>query len=168
MNILARHFVTVAMMNRDRVTAFLLRDYFDLSRKETLMSALLSRGLGQADLVLSLLRLRDAAPGPDRRRLLSFYVRRLVGRPIQVCPSCLLLYRVNGHAPRASRPLPSDRKIIWVTDTNPRQPGTDAFLRWLEFRPGRTVAQLRARGVTRRDLRRAERRGWVRFEECAA
>jgi hypothetical protein len=31
---------------------------------------------------------------------------------------------------------------------------------------GRTVQQLRVRGVTRRDLRRAERRNWIRFEDA--
>lgn len=163
---LRRHCATVALVNRDSLTSFLVRDYFDLPRSQTLMASLIDRGLGQADLVLCLLHLRDHST-PDHRRLISYYVRRLVGRPILVGPSCLLAYRINGHAPRASRPLPNDRKIIWVSPTNPRQPGTDAHARWEEFRPGRTIAQLRSRGVTRRDLRKAERAGWVRFEEAA-
>lgn len=163
--ILSRHVRTIALLNRDSLVSFLLRDYFDLPRKETLFSCLLSRGLGQADLVLALLHLRDAQTNPDWRRVMSHYVRRLVGRPILVGEPCLLRYRSNGSCPRVVRLLPNDRKIIWVQPENPRMPGTEAYLRWPELKPGRSVAQLRARGVTRRDLRRAERKGWVRFEE---
>lgn len=132
------------------------------------MASLIDRRLGQADLVLSLLHIRDSASSADRRRVLSFYVHRLVGRPILVGESCLLRYRVNGHAPTILRTRdPRDRKITWVLETNPRQPSTDAHLRWSEFRVGRSVAQLRTRGVTRRDLRRAVRKGWIRMEELA-
>jgi len=164
--LLSRHCLTVAMLNRDPLTAFLVRDYFDLPRGRTLFASLMDRRLGQADLVLCLLHLRDQQRRErDYHRILSFYVRRLVGRPILVGEPCLLRYKINGHAPSTARPLPSERRLIWVTEVNPRQSGTEAHQRWVEFRPGRTVSQLRARGVTRRDLRRAERKGWVRFEE---
>lgn len=167
--LLSRHCLTISMLNRDPLAAFLIRDYFDLPRCHSLMASLLDKGLGQADLVLALLHLRDAMHHKsDAARLTSYYIHRLVGRPILVGPSCLLMYRTNGHAPRASRPILSDRRLVWVSPTNPRQPNTEAHDRWDEFRPGRTVAQLRSRGVTRRDLRRAERLGWVRFEEQAA
>jgi hypothetical protein len=168
--IVKRHLRTVTLMNRDPLTSFLVRDYFDLPRRETLTWCLLSRRLGQADLVLCLLRLRDGrAMRDDHHRLLSYYIRRLVGRPILVGEPCLLRYRSNGSAPRTTRPTTSaDRRLAWVNPTNPRHPGTEAHLRWMEFKPGRTVAQLRARGITRRDLRRAERLGWVRFEEVTA
>lgn len=166
---LGRHCLTITMLNRDPLASFLLRDYFDLPRSHSLMASLLDRGLGQADLVLALLHLRDAMHHrSDAARLLCFYVHRLVGRPILVGPSCLLLYKTNGHAPRISRPVQADRRLIWVSPVNPRQPNTEAHDRWEAFRPGRTVAQLRSRGITRRDLRKAERKGWVRFEECAA
>ena len=164
-----KHARSVAAMGRDQLTSYLVRDYFGLPRGRTMMASLLSAGLGQADLVLCLLRLRDRA-SPDHGRLLSYYVRRLVGRPIQRGAPCVLHYYVNGHAPRVVRPAPTaeDRRVVWVASANPRQPNTSAAARWASFRIGRTVAQLRARGVTKRDIRRAERRGWVRFEEVRA
>jgi hypothetical protein len=157
------------MLDRDAHASLLIRDYFNLPRRHALMASLTDRGLGQADLVLCLLRIRDATRNPDRRRLLAFYVHRLVGRPILVGEPCLLRYRANGARPRTTHPRdPRDRKITWVLGTNPRQPQTDAYLRWSEFKVGRTVGQLRIRGVTRRDIRRAVRRNWIRMEEIAA
>ena|SRR5579859_2084430 len=162
---LRRHALTVAMMNRDRTTAFLLRDYFDLPRDKTLMSCLLERGLGQADLVLALLRLRDQRTA--HCHLLGSYVELLVGHPIVVGPRCLLRYAAaNGHAPRVVRSK-DDRRIIFVTKDNPRAPKTEAALRWCEFRVGRTIGQLYVRGVTKRDVLRAERMGWIRVEEMS-
>ena len=159
---LRRHAHVIAMIGRDRVTKYLLRDYFQLSRTMALMPALLERGLGQADLVLALLRLRDARDA--RLRIYGAYIELLVGHPIAVGPCCLLRYRANGH-PTVTR----DRspRLVWVNPVNPRQPRTEAHSRWSEFRVGRTVAQLRVRGVTKRDLRRATRKGWIRLEEAA-
>lgn len=163
---LTRHAMTISMLNRDGHASTLIRDYFDLSRSTSLMAALLDRELGQADLVLCLLRLRDHTTVPDRRRLLGFYVCRLVGRPILVGDPVVLRYRANGSVPRATTPRsPDDRKITWVLDHNPRQPGTEAYLRWNEIKVGRTVSQLRSRGITRRDLRKALRLSWIRMEE---
>lgn len=169
MSLLRRHCLAISLINRDPLTSFLVRDYFDLPRSSTLYAALKDKSLGQADVVLCLLRLRDAQPMPDRKRLLSFYIARLVGRPIAIGMPCLLHYRVNGHAPViAAPPTPAERRVAWVTPTNPRQPGTVAHQRWRDIKVGRTVAQLRIRGITRRDLRKAERRGWLRYEEVAA
>ncbi len=162
---LHRHAHTIAMMNRDGRTKLLLRDYFDLSRSMALMPSLLTRGLGQADLVLSLLHLRDQTR-TEYRRIFAAYVELLVGHPIVIGPSCLLRYQVNGHQPRVTRSS-DDRRLIYVAPGNPRQPGTDAHLRWCEYRVGRTVGQLRIRGVTRRDVRKAVRRGWVQLEAAA-
>ena len=161
-----KHSRTVACINRDRLTKYLIRDYFQLSTKTTLMASLLDRGLGQADLVLCLLHLRDRARG-DHYRVLTHYIHRVVGKPILVGPPCLLRYHINGHAPRVARAVTGDRKILWVTPANPRQTGTQAHLRWSEFRIGRTISQLRKRGVTKRVLRKAERKGWIRYEEIA-
>lgn len=166
--IMHAHAATVALLGRDRLTSYLVRDYFDLPRTNALMAALLDRGLCQADLVLCVLHLHDHAPSADLRRVLRYYIRRLVGRPILVGEPCLLRYKTNGHPPRTSRPLPGDRRIVWVTPNNPRQPGTTAATRWSEFRAGRTVSQLRVRGVTRRDVRAALRHGWIRLEEAHA
>jgi hypothetical protein len=161
---LKKHSLVVAMMNRDTTTAFLLRDYFDLPRHTTLMSCLLRKQLGQADLVLALLRLRDQRLG--NRHLLGAYVELLVGHPITVAPSCLLKYATNTSYPRVVRSK-DDRKITYVAPANPRAPTTDAYLRWCEFRVGRSLGQLYVRGVTKRDVRKAVRRGWIRVEEVA-
>ncbi len=57
-------------------------------------------------------------------------------------------------------------RVTWVTSKNPRQPHTDAYLRWPEYKVGRSVAQLKMRGVKPKDMRLAKQCGWVRFEEC--
>jgi hypothetical protein len=157
-----KHSLVISMMNRDRSTAYLLRDYFDLRRGTTLMASLLQRGLGQADLVLALLRLRDQHRRP--RRLLDFYVTMLVGHPIQVGPSCLRDYRSATTRTVRSR---DDRRITFVIPGNPRAASTEAHDRWCEFMVGRTLGQLLVRGVTKRDIRRSLRKGWIKVEELA-
>jgi hypothetical protein len=161
---LRKHAHTVAMINRDRRTAYLLRDYFDLPRSTSLMPALLARGLGQADLVLALLRLRDQAT--PYSRLFRVYVELLVGHPITVGPACLLHYKTNTSTPTIIR-AKDDRRLTYVAPANPRQPRTEAHMRWSLFQVGRSISQLRVRGVTKRDIRRAARRGWIRIEELA-
>jgi hypothetical protein len=157
------HCTTIAALGRDKPLRYLIRDYFSLPKTTALMPALLARRLGQADLVLCLLRLRDGHPA--LRESAEGYITRLVGHPILYGPPCLLHYRSNG-APSVG----ADRspRISWVNPTNPRLPRTEAFLRWPEYRVGRTESQLRSRGVTRRDFRRAIRRGWIKLEEKAA
>jgi hypothetical protein len=161
---LKKHSLVVAMMNRDTTTAFLLRDYFDLPRHTTLMSCLLHKQLGQADLVLALLRLRDRRP--RNHRVLGAYIELLVGHPITVAPTCLLRYATNTSHPRVVRSR-DERKITFVLGTNPRAPATAAHLRWCEFRVGRSLGQLYVRGVTKRDVRKAVRKGWIKVEEVA-
>lgn len=157
---LRKHSLVVTMMNRDRATAYLLRDYFSLSKRPTLMASLIERRLGQADLVLALLKLRDR----HRIRLLGAYIELLVGHPILVGPSCLRDYRAG---PTKTVRSSDDRRITFVTPGNPRAPMTDAHLRWCEFRVGRSIGQLLVRGVTKRDIRRSIRRGWIAVEEVA-
>lgn len=161
---LLKHSLTLAMMNRDRRTAFLMRDYFDLPRTKALTPSLLDRGLGQADIVLALLRLRDQRT--TYSRVFSSYIELLVGHPIVVGPACLLHYKTNGAKPSVVRSI-DDRRIVYVIPDNPRQPKTEAYLRWCEFRVGRTIGQLRVRGIKKRDIRRAVRRGWIKVEETA-
>lgn len=161
---LKKHSLVVSMMNRDRATAFLLRDYFDLPRDQTLMSGLLNKRLGQADLVLALLRLRDR--NMHDRHILGAYIELLVGHPIIVAPSCLLHYSLSTPRPRVVKSK-DERKITYVTNTNPRAPATAAHLRWCEFRIGRSIGQLYVRGVTKRDVRKAVRKGWIKVEEAA-
>lgn len=160
---LGRHSHVIAMIGRDRSIKYLVRDYFALSVRQALMPALLGRGLGQADLVLCLLRLRDR----HHLRMINVYVHLLVGRPILIGEPCLLRYATNGRPTATRSPLAEDRRVIYVQPDNPRQPSTEAHGRWREFKVGRSISQLRIRGVTKRDLRRAVRRGWVRLEEAA-
>lgn len=162
---LRRHSLVIAMMNRDRTTNMLLRDYFDLPRTPTLMATLLARRLGQADLVLALLRLRDQRT--RHRHLFGSYVELLVGHPIAVGPRCLLLYPTNTSRPTVVRSK-DDRRLTYVCPGNPRAPQTEAALRWCEFKVGRSVGQLLIRGVTQRDIRRALREGWIQVEETVA
>jgi len=156
---------TIVLISKDELTSFLIRDYFDLPRKEALISALLSRDLGQADLVKALLHFMDHATNHDWWRVHRHYVHRLVGRPIQVGPPCLLKYKANGRSPSALYPKhPHDRRIVWTSPHNPRQPGTMAHLRWADIKVGRTISQLRARGHKLRDIHTAIKRGWIRIE----
>ncbi len=156
------HARTVARLNNDTGLKYLIRDYFSLPRTTALMPALLSRALGQADLVLCLLRLRDAHAGV--RLACEAHITALVGHPISIGPGCLLRYRDDG---RLHVALDRTPRITYVVPVNPRQPHTDAYLRWPEYRVGRSIAQLRVRGVKPKDIRTATRRGWIRLEEHA-
>jgi hypothetical protein len=157
-----QHKTTITLIQNDALTSYLVRDYFNLPRKEALMSALLSRQLGQADLVLCLLRLRDKSRN-DWHRVFTHYINRLVGHPIFIGQPCLLRYRINGQAPTIQR-RGGDRRIVWVLPANPRQPFTQAHLRWSEFRVGRSISQLRLRGHKRRDIYHAIEKGWIKVE----
>lgn len=156
------HARTIAAIGADRPVKYLIRDYFALPNQTSLMPALLARSLGQADLVLCLLRLRDRHS--NVRHGVEAYITALVGHPISIGPACLLRYRENGPPSVA---LDRSPRITFVVPDNPRQPSTDAHLRWHEYRVGRTTAQLRARGVKPKDIRLAKRRGWIKLEEPA-
>lgn len=159
---LSTHYKTIAHLSSNRDLKYLLRDYFSLPKSQALMPALLARGLGQADLVLSLLHIRDAHL--TLRPSAEDFIAKFIGHPIVIGPGCLLRYRTNG-MPTAT--LDASPRITYVAPDNPRQPNTDAHLRWCEYKVGRSVAQLRSRGVTPRDIRRAVARGWIRIEERA-
>jgi len=161
---LHRHHRTIANLSSNPDLKYLIRDYFDLPRWQSLLPAMLARGLGQADLVLCLLRLRDRHRAA--RCACELHIAALVGRPIVLGPPCLRLWRA-GPVPVHAEGRDARRRITYVVDANPRQTGTEAHLRWREYRIGRTVAQLLVRGVTKRDLRKAVRRGWVKVEEVA-
>lgn len=156
------HARTVAQIGRDRDLRYLIRDYFALPKHQALMPALLARSLGQADLVLCLLRLRDRHA--SLRSSAEAHIAALVGHPICVGPGCLLLYRSNGPAHVRQDRTP---RVTYVTPVNPRQPNTEAYLRWPEYKIGRSVAQLKMRGIRAKDLRIARERGWIRLEEVA-
>src|SRR4051812_46321346 len=130
---LLKHSHTIAMINRDRHVKYLLRDYFQLPRTTSLMPAFIARQLGQADIVLALLHLRDNCHTPYRR-LFSFYITMLVGRPIQVGERCLLKYVVNGKPLACRASDGTDRRVTYVHKHCPRASNTPAALRWAEVR----------------------------------
>lgn len=109
-------------------------------------------GLGQADVVLALLRTAD----PRFRRWAEF----LVGRRFTICRPCL----------RPSAPLylgderhPDRRRVTYVA-RNPRLPTTMAFYRFAILREGMTIQQFLVRGGRRGDVRLALQRGWIQLE----
>lgn len=131
--------------------------YFDLPPfAKNVADVLHDHGLWQADLVLCLLRI-------DSREARAL-VAKLVGHPITVCPPCLR------HARRAPPPrglARNELRITWVhPDLSSRLSG-DLALRARHLKPGTTLAQYRARGGRRRDIRVALKRGLVRVEKAS-
>ncbi len=144
-------------MGTNQDLKFLIRDYFNLPRHQALMPAILKKRINHADLVLCLLHLRDthrAVTTPCEQ-----HIATLMGHPITTGQPCL--QRLNTTA--ATR-TPDDRRIISITKSNPRQPNTKPYFQWREYRVGRSIKQLMVRGITRRDLRTAVKRGWVTLE----
>jgi hypothetical protein len=122
-----------------------------------LVEVLTIRGLGQADVVLALLR----GPASMHR-----HVEALVGRPVERLPPITLrplppLASCPHETPAADR-----RRIAKIdrSDLPPLRPSS----RLREFRVGRTVAQLLARGVTRHEVRDAVRSGWCVLSEAGS
>lgn len=144
---LRKHLQTIAVISQIPVLLYRVRRYFRLP-SITLSVALRRAGLGQADLVICLLRI-----GTARSRK---FVERLIGKPISVIHreiyqrTVVALERV---APR----------VAWVTPENPCRRSTHFHAIFPLFRPGRTIAQLLMQGVRRREVRLATRRGWVKF-----
>lgn len=155
------HYRAVARIHSEPALKYLVRDYFELPKTIALMPAMLARRLGQADLVLCLLRLRDQHWG--MRHAFEAHITALIGHPICVGPACLQSYRTGPTRVVRSQ---DDRRITYVSPENPRQPNTEAHMRWCEYRVGRTLGQLYVRGVSKRDVRRAVARGWIKVEEA--
>lgn len=109
----------------------------------------------QADVVLLLLR----AGGPQHRRAVEAIVGSRIKRLLPDVP------------PAKPRPVQSrgrtgdDRLITYVRKPCPYRRAGDAADRYRHFRVGRTIAQYLAAGGTRRLLREAVSRGWVRTGE---
>jgi hypothetical protein len=158
--LLHAHHQTIAQLSSHRDLKYLIKDYFQLPRTKALMPALLAKRLGQADLVLFLLRIYDTHP--TQGQAAEDFIARFIGHPILIGPRCLSRYR----DPHPYTKIDRTPRVVYVSETNPRNPNTDAFLRWPEYRVGRTVAQLVARGVTRRDIRKAVKHGWIKLEDA--
>lgn len=149
---LRRHLQTIALVERVPALLYRVRRYFMLPSIPLALAMRRAR-LGQADLVLCLLRVGT--------RTARKFVERLIGRPIQVSrPAELHYVRANGAAPRIAR-VP---RITSVVPENPCRRSTRFFQNFALFRIGRTMAQLIARGLTRREVRLASRRGWIVME----
>lgn len=122
---------------------------FALPGSEPLYDELHAAGLGQADIVLELLRL-DLIPE----------VESLIGKPIAHLP----LRPIKPYPPLPRRaPGPDDRRIKSVV-RNPRLPTTDSFQRFKNFRPGFTLGYAVKRGTTRKDIREALKNNWIELE----
>ena len=143
--ILPRYTPAIAFVDRDRAVSRLVRRDLRLCPRRPIIYALSERGLGQADLVLSLLRI-------DTRGSRAL-IERILGSPIRVLPSMYLRWTTSGLKTTTSA------KIIRI-GPNPARPGSDRARRFdYCFRAGLTIEAARARGATRRDIRRALRKG---------
>lgn len=148
---LRRHLPAIATIVRVPALEYRVRRYFGLGSGPLLVE-LRRAGLCQADIVLCLLR----AGTPRSREI----IEKIVGRPITVAAACRLVWNHNSQAPTVRRqPI-----ITWVCSDATLRRGTRIAAAFTEFRVGRTLEQLRVRGVSKGDLRRAMRRGWIRVE----
>lgn len=146
---LRRHLPAIAAMDRTPSLSYRVRQYFGLGSRPLIREC---THLSQADIVLCLLTINS-----QRAREI---IGSLVGKPITVAPACRLQWGFNKQSPSVSR----QPVITWVKDACevPLRRGTRLALSYPEFKCGRTLQQLRQRGVSRGDLRRAMQRGWIR------
>ena len=149
---LPRYLTAVARVDRDASVSSAVRAALRLPDRP-MIYALSACGLGQADLVLALLSLRE----PSARA----HVARIVGAPIRRYSPAM--------PPRIPAPVLTSAPRVRLLVSNPRRPNTPAHDRFAAtFRDGATVESTTARGATRRDLRNAQRRGWIAIESGRA
>ena len=139
------------------------------SEPDALFNILDWHGYDTAALVLSLLRL-------DTERSKS-YVVQICGKDITRCPSFLAMCALPLPVKQAPR-LGDDRrilrvksaKIVKVINTLEKSTIISSKIhdRMALVRAGLTIKQLLSRGVTRRDLRIAQRRKWIEVEGTRA
>lgn len=146
---LRRHFAAIAAISRTPSLDYRVRQYFAVGAGHLIREL---RHLSQADVVLCLISINS-----QRAREI---IESLIGRPITVAPACRLAWGFNKQMPSVSR----QPVITWVKDAYgvPLRRGTRLALCYPEFKCGRTLQQLRQRGVSRGDIRRAVQRGWIR------
>jgi hypothetical protein len=144
-----QHARVVNAMSRD-VVRYLMQ-YFKtpLMRGWPPSSRLAEVEVGQADVVLALLR----ADFIDQ-------AEALMGHRIIRCPPCL---RPRAPLVMQDNVAPDRRRVLRVLH-NTRAPNTPAHYRFGIFRPGMTIEQFLVRGGTRLDVRIALRRGLVELE----
>lgn len=159
---LRAHLPVIAHLDhRCPAIAYLLRVHFALPSSPPLIVALSSSSHDQADLVLALLRISSA---PNLSATLVTRARSviaaLVGHPIIICPPYQrsITFYSNSSRSRSRSPI-----ITYVQPDPPLRRSTGIADAYREFRLGRTRQQLLCRGVSRGDIRRATRRGWIKF-----
>jgi hypothetical protein len=115
-------------------------------------------GKDQADLVLTLLHLDHS--------MARKYVENLIGHKIKRCAT-VYCWRPIPLAPRNQQ---GDRQCLIKVKRDPRlKSGRRPWLRkWDLFKVGVPVEKLRRHGVTRKQLRLYEKRGWIKVGASAA
>ena len=145
---------------RGDLRAYVL-DYFRISRRSrrSLFDLCRDAGLCQADVVLALVRARSAEADTA--------IERLVGRPIQRLPP-----QRRGYSRPLVRGRTGDDRLVLAFRIGDKTlgggailPGSPMYDRLSVIRPGLSLLGLLARGVTRRDVRIATRRGWLVMEK---
>jgi hypothetical protein len=147
---LRRHLPAIAAITRAPSLEYRVRRYFDLD-SSPLIASCRHAGLSQADLVLCLVRI-----GTPRARVI---VESLINKPIHIAPACRLTWSYNKQEPSVRR-QPMITRVMDMRGV-PLRRGTRLALCYPEFKCGRTLQQLQMRGVSRGDIRRAVKRGWI-------
>jgi hypothetical protein len=139
----------------------------------SMFAAFAHAGLTQADLVLAM------APDPSPEAVLV--LEKLVGKPIdrgQLAASQHLRVRDTPIQPRSpdsreSGPLrgnavrrSDNRKISWVSEKNPKKPGSAAHAKFSLYRVGMSIDEFIAAGGTMADVKWDTERGFIRMEEA--
>ena len=143
---------------RERLIKYLRLQGLLRGRIVSLHRSCVAARLCQADLVLSCLRLG-----------LVRCAEALVGRPIVHCPPSLALARVQRPAGRGRR-RGDDRLVIGTREPMCVERGrrrllsTELYDRIARAKVGMSVRMLISRGVTRRDIRIATKRGYIKVE----
>lgn len=150
---LRRHLAALAAITRTPSLVYRIRQYFALC-DQPLLIALRRRGLCQADIVLALIRI-----GTRAARLVA---EGLIGKQITIGPSCRFVYNHN----RSSPLVRTQQTISRVLDLTACRAKSRLHACLPEFRVGRTIEQLLARGVRRGDIKRAVRRGMILMTEA--
>lgn len=149
---LRRHLPAIAAIDAVPALAYRVRQYFALERGPLIHTM---RTLSQADVVLCLMNINT-----DNARRIT---ESLIGKEIVVGPSCRLSWSFNKQMPSIS----TQPTITYVKSLGevPLRRGTRLAMCYAEFKRGRTLQQLQMRGVSRGDIRRAVKRGWIKVAE---
>jgi hypothetical protein len=97
-------------------------------------------------------------------------VSALIGKPINVMKSYSARARLPVPAHRTTRTT-TQRRILHIAPIFKQPDGgrtltsTDLYRRLGLVKPGMTLEQVSSRGVTRRDIRIAVQRGWIKIDE---